>query len=999
MIVSSDSPVASAVRCASGHSPRFGMAYFRLLWKEWRAQRPLLVAVLVSIVGLEGLLLWLGQNEPWREPTFGTIATVMAAAFALGSGAMAYANEREEGTWDYLRRIAAPSGAVCSAKMFVGLFGTLLVTSVAWWSVSWLSPSLRLELNFPFTRALLLSALTVVMAQTVSALVKSVLWALGLATLFGLPTFLFFMSRFLAQPHRFWSDASVMNAVEVGAAVTLFVALGTLQFWLAHRWLQYRERNPLARLAALWHPLGSRGAVSLQQSPQWRAFESLLAREWMLARPWLWTGLLVGFIPCAEFVNRFQGRLDRLLFVTLPFVLTGMGLLALAPTMLGVWAYQHDQRDLRLRFLADRGVSPGLVWLSKHVARLLVLGGLLLAMLLAFSLSKLVIASGQRNVFPLSNDWLLFLLMCGWYLLVSYSAGQFVGQVARSPIIAVFLSSVLTGLLVAWDVAIQELFYPFVLHPVPVLAQVLPACVLLFATWRHARDWLEERRTLRAWSALAATAVIPLTLIYGGVGLYRMASAPRAIRIAPKLSQLDPTVHQLELKESQARTTMAEIVNEYNRAYAAASAEIKDRTRKQVFVARSKSELEELHRNKAIANIWLAGASNVTERPHDVVLLQLIQQSLAVEAIEATQILRELHFRHFAKTCELLVAVAKQSDFVWPLAVGFTARPNEPSLRTFSLLLQLQAMIAGQEQRWEESLELSLATWRLVRQRAAGIEPPTVMVAPIRQVIQEAQEQLLRFAQRCRSPELIRRLIRELASSPTFWPSSRPYFEAQWAMLDDSLATDGISLSKFWELIPYRSPWLTHLFPWEVWRARREIAALKLPPILVWESLEDVLVKGQTNRITSGSVQSHEQSAKARPPRGVPKSRGTPIDTTTLINAVLETEVRHRATIQLLALIAWRHEHGQLPDRLHDLVGTVLDRLPLHPVTGKPFELVRTDDEAKTLGLTAPAPLLLTGLPTLAGTLRVVRADGQGDEWIAFESRSPEPFLPALLRE
>ena len=46
-----------------------------------------------------------------------------------------------------------------------------------------------------------------------------------------------------------------------------------------------------------------------------------------------------------------------------------------------------------------------------------------------------------------------------------------------------------------------------------------------------------------------------------------------------------------------------------------------------------------------------------------------------------------------------------------------------------------------------------------------------------------------------------------------------------------------------------------------------------------------------------------------------------------------------RANCVVLALMAWKLEHGQLPDKLDELVGPYLKKLPLDPhSTGLPFK-------------------------------------------------------------
>ena len=48
-------------------------------------------------------------------------------------------------------------------------------------------------------------------------------------------------------------------------------------------------------------------------------------------------------------------------------------------------------------------------------------------------------------------------------------------------------------------------------------------------------------------------------------------------------------------------------------------------------------------------------------------------------------------------------------------------------------------------------------------------------------------------------------------------------------------------------------------------------------------------------------------------------------------------ETDYRATLIVLALEAWKIDHGQLPDRLDQLAPTELASLPLDPVYAKPF--------------------------------------------------------------
>lgn len=53
---------------------------------------------------------------------------------------------------------------------------------------------------------------------------------------------------------------------------------------------------------------------------------------------------------------------------------------------------------------------------------------------------------------------------------------------------------------------------------------------------------------------------------------------------------------------------------------------------------------------------------------------------------------------------------------------------------------------------------------------------------------------------------------------------------------------------------------------------------------------------------------------------------------------LVREETDYRATVIIMALNAWKAEHGKLPDRLDELVGSQLDRLPLDPLFAQPFQ-------------------------------------------------------------
>jgi hypothetical protein len=56
-----------------------------------------------------------------------------------------------------------------------------------------------------------------------------------------------------------------------------------------------------------------------------------------------------------------------------------------------------------------------------------------------------------------------------------------------------------------------------------------------------------------------------------------------------------------------------------------------------------------------------------------------------------------------------------------------------------------------------------------------------------------------------------------------------------------------------------------------------------------------------------------------------------------MVRIYTEMETSRRATRLILALEAWKLQHGSLPKTLDELVGTCLERIPVEPYSGKPF--------------------------------------------------------------
>ena len=317
-----------------------------------------------------------------------------------------------------------------------------------------------------------------------------------------------------------------------------------IQFWLAQRWmLNLRPWSiaPLRTIRLLWNPLCEVGPWEASPVEWRRQFGRLVAREWLLARSWLWCSVLVAaaplFLALIGSAGSHSWRLNENWVQAILLLITGgSGMLALllSPMFCGVWAYQVDQRELRFRFLADRGVAPSLTWWSKQLVRLPMIGVSAVCILpVLFAITLM-----DRHVsFPWEGVMLVTI-----HVFTSYSLGQLFGQLIRSPIVAAFLACLFSWLIFGWTICVEQIH-------VPIFFQFAPAAILLGASYLRSRDWMEERRSLAAWGRLAASVLVPFALLYSSIGLYRMSGLPQVDRavisknlIRPFLVRYEPSL-------------------------------------------------------------------------------------------------------------------------------------------------------------------------------------------------------------------------------------------------------------------------------------------------------------------------------------------------------------------------------------------------------------------------------------------------------------------------
>jgi hypothetical protein len=195
-------------------------------------------------------------------------------------------------------------------------------------------------------------------------------------------------------------------------------------------------------------------------------------------------------------------------------------LIFLATSWLGVLAFHGDLLHQRIRFLAERGVSPGKVWVTRHVVPLSLLAVLLVVVL--GLLRYLPASPDMQTGFGSSPTIILLTVLLVVFL---YAVSQAVGQIFRSATIAAIAAPV-----VAWGLVAYGMFATQIGAPYWLLALI--AMLPWLATWVLMRRWMDGRLGWGFWGAHAGFLVagLVLPLVTFGLVILSQPTMPAEVR-------------------------------------------------------------------------------------------------------------------------------------------------------------------------------------------------------------------------------------------------------------------------------------------------------------------------------------------------------------------------------------------------------------------------------------------------------------------------------------
>ncbi len=504
-----------------------GAIIHRLVWKELRLLGPFWAAMAVLTIFLE---LVAAAVSPRGDLTALFMVAIGLPAFhGLGCGATMFAAEHEAGTYDFLRGLPLKPAELLVGKLAFATISTPLLFLVCWLAAVGLSRGQLPSAGF----------LHGAWGLWGFAWVELLVWGMLFSLLLKQPM----KAAMLGAAGASWSVFSLASqgnshlmgmgfyAAVLPSRMAVAAAIGLVDVWLTLRWLgEKRVRSgEVAGEAAASGPTGPGVAGGWETSPsrasafgrlvwlQWRQSRSMIAILSLMVAPILLgtvsvviraTLVAIGFHHVSLFSDfRHTGELSPL------FLLAAV----IAVPIAGASVFMADQRQRQFRFLANRGVRPGAMWLSRHLVWALVL-----AVWLVGPGAALVSMTNRALLNTPSRQWNLLqaagaILAC---VVAAYAVGQLWSMFLKSSILAGTAAVACTVALSAWMelmfVAGVDLWWSVV--PIPLL--------LLAATRLRASGWLLERNTLGAWLPVVLVLVVPGVAIVSGVCVYRVVEIP-----------------------------------------------------------------------------------------------------------------------------------------------------------------------------------------------------------------------------------------------------------------------------------------------------------------------------------------------------------------------------------------------------------------------------------------------------------------------------------------
>lgn len=472
-----------------------------LAWKETRQIVPLVLMLLGVAVLL--IFLWSMMSSPATITKLGHyIPVLLPALFAAGAGAILVGQEKESRTLLWCSSLPISPARMIGVKWMVALIG-LAVMWVGCIIMGGLIGGGRLPgdaAGGPNRLYLLVHSIFILCCGFYTAwrmknTFASLIALIPLASMPYLVTSIFYSwfgtGRHVSLQESAWllSAASAMGVLAMG--------------WLSYRAgvhalspapPELEARGPAHWLDA-WRPSNS---LPVPGTPFRYPLSSLVWQSIHHHRMTLTVLMLTIVLGAAAYGRMFVSN-PKFDYISDSVLIMAAIAGAIATSWLGVSVFHGDGSATRVRFLADRGVSPTRVWIGRQWIGLSVLSIAMVAFLLSSCLSLRESEDFHYGVVP-------SMAMVGCMVWIIYSVSQATSQWIRILAASAFLAPVLSGVAIMWLIAAATAYgAPFWLL---LLCSVLP----MLATWLMMRRFMDDAAQWPIWLSGVVTTGLVATL-------------------------------------------------------------------------------------------------------------------------------------------------------------------------------------------------------------------------------------------------------------------------------------------------------------------------------------------------------------------------------------------------------------------------------------------------------------------------------------------------------
>ncbi|XZE18885.1 hypothetical protein SH449x_004192 [Pirellulaceae bacterium SH449] len=517
----------SSLEVQSSYTPRVPsittwQVWGRMLYKEAKPLLPLLLALavlsllghaLIEVQGIFGQLYKMIHAVPFGlTPIF----------FALGAAALLVSQEKEQRTLLWYASLPIAPRQIVQSKILVGVIGVLLswlISAVIAAPFSVEIFNIRPEAPTDILYVLPLTALFVFFLAFATAWI----WGTAIPALLALiPIVIATLLLATTLTNLYHGDFEFK---------TDLYTRGTPLIWL----ISYTVVVVIVGLVA--RRVGSRSFVAAGGVALRKQFKNMLAyrpelnffgyqksgeRGALLWHAWMQNRLLITALILNAFVLWILMPIAEQISPLQPVVVLLILSYALIVCWVGAFTFGADQYQRRVHFLAERGVAPSKIWLSRIV---MPLGAAIFVYLSVMAIVYLDLSGTQKGTPP------QFVILSGVFTLVAFAYAQWWGQVAQSRVVSLCGAPLIVVLAIGF-------FGSVTTSTIAPLWLVLPTLVIPFiATRVSMRAWMDRRFTLGFYvrHGLFAAASIILPLVPFGLffaTLPRMSSANHARYLA-----------------------------------------------------------------------------------------------------------------------------------------------------------------------------------------------------------------------------------------------------------------------------------------------------------------------------------------------------------------------------------------------------------------------------------------------------------------------------------